>query len=106
MEANQTKRKINTVKLPLLLGTPPSSKGQLGEARASISGAPSDTGGSEKVSLYYGREMYFHLQLIPIDVQPDNFKSIQENHDDQERMKLYFFTFLTFCFKDAAWCPL
>ena len=50
--------------------------------------------------------MYFHLQLIPIDVQPDNFKSIQENHDDQERMKLYFFTFLTFCFKDAAWCPL
>ena len=50
--------------------------------------------------------MYFHLQLIPIDVQPDNLKSIQENHDDQERMKLYFFTFLTFCFKDAAWCPL
>ena len=43
---------------------------------------------------------------ISIDVQPDSFISIQENHDDQERMKLYFFTFLTFCFKDAAWCPL
>ena len=48
----------------------------------------------------------FSFTKISIDVQPDNFKSIQENHDDQERMKLYFFTFLTFCFKDATWCPL
>ena len=33
----------------------------------------------------------FSFTKISIDVQPDNFKAIQENHDDQERMKLYFF---------------
>ena len=51
--------------------------------------------------MYYGSKMYFYLQQFQFQfpVQADNFKFIQENHDDQERMKLYSFTFLTFGLK-------